>query len=281
MGGVQLHRSRPPAGDHLRHREALLRVVNRRGQQLGERLGAEPLAHRIPPGHHTGHGHRVDPALRHLLDALGGEELRGQPGRRPAAGVQAVHDAGLGLVVEDEEIAAEPVAGRLHQADGRVGGDSGIDGVAAPLEDLHAGAGGQRLAGGDDAERGGHDRSAHDRRGRAGRLAPGHRHSGADHDGRHPDECPRRSHGHLPDRRQSTPGPGSPWTAVPTSGRQAGPRHARDPMRIRRPSAHLPVCRAARPRRRRRRRTAARPSRATTCRSPTAPPATGASCRRA
>ena len=209
MRAVQLHRSRPAAGDHFRHREALLGVVDRRRQQLGERLGAEPLAHRVPAGHHAGHGHRVDAALRHLLDALGGEELRRQPGRRPAAGVQPVHGAGLRLVVEDEEIAAEAVAGRLHQADGGVGGNGGVDGVAAALEDLHAGAGRQRLAGGDDAERRRHHRAAdHRRRGRAGLLAPGHRPRRAPSTmAATADEGPRRSHGHLPDLRQSTPGP--------------------------------------------------------------------------
>ena len=34
-----------------------------------------------------------------------------------------------------------------------VRGDRRVDGVAAALEDLHAGARGQRLAGGDDAHR--------------------------------------------------------------------------------------------------------------------------------
>ena len=40
---------------------------------------------------------------------------------------------------------------RLDQTHHRVGRDRGVDGVAAALEDLHAGARGQRLAGGDDA----------------------------------------------------------------------------------------------------------------------------------
>ena len=55
-----------------------------------------------------------------------------------------------------------PLPGRLHQPDGGVGGDGGVDGVAAALEDLHAGARRERLARGDDAERGRHDRAAHD-----------------------------------------------------------------------------------------------------------------------
>ena len=60
-----------------------------------------------------------------------------EAGGRPAAGIQAVDGARLGFVINDEEVAAEPVAGRLHQSDRRVGGNRRIDGVAAALEDLH------------------------------------------------------------------------------------------------------------------------------------------------
>ena len=164
MRAVHLHRVGPTGRDSLRHREPVLGVPNRRRQQLRERLGAESLPHRVPSRGHAGHGHRVDAALRHLLDALRCEEVDGQAGRRPAARVEAVDGAGLRLVVNDEEVAAEAVAGRLHQADGRVGGDRGVDGVAAALEDLHAGARRQRLARRDDPERRRHHRSADDRR---------------------------------------------------------------------------------------------------------------------
>ena len=44
-----------------------------------------------------------------------------------------------------------PFVVRLDEAHHRVGGDGGIDGIAAALEDLDAGARGQRLARGDDA----------------------------------------------------------------------------------------------------------------------------------
>ena len=44
--------------------------------------------------------------------------------------------------------------------DRRVGRDGRVDGVAAALEDLHARARGQRLAGRDDAVAGGHHRAA-------------------------------------------------------------------------------------------------------------------------
>ena len=95
------------------------------------------------------------------------EEVRRETGRRPAARVQAVDGAGLRFVIDDEEVAAEAVAGRLHQADRGVGGNRRVDRVAAALEDLHAGARRQRLARRDDPERRRHDRSPDDRQARA------------------------------------------------------------------------------------------------------------------
>ena len=163
MLAVHLHRARPAARDALGQREAVLGVVDGRREQLRERLGAEPRAHRIPSGHDAWHRHRVDAALRHRLVAFRREEVDGQSRRRPAARVEAVDRAGLRLVVEDEQVAADAVAGRLHQADGGVGGDGGVDRVAAALENLHAGARGQRLAGGDDAEGRGDHRATDDR----------------------------------------------------------------------------------------------------------------------
>ena len=49
-------------------------------------------------------------------------------------------------------------------AEDGVGGDRRIDGVPAPREHLRPGLGGQRRAGGDDAARGGDERSTCDNR---------------------------------------------------------------------------------------------------------------------
>jgi hypothetical protein len=74
-----------------------------------------------------------------------------------------VDRTGFRFVINDEQVAAEAVAGRLHQADGRVGRDRRVDRVAAALENLHAGARGQRLARRHDPKGRRHYRSADDR----------------------------------------------------------------------------------------------------------------------
>ena len=96
-------------------------------------------------------------------DASGAQVSWRQRTRRPAAGIEAMKRAGLGLVDEGEQVAADAVARGLHQAHHRVGRDGGVDGVAAALEHLHAGARGQHLAGRDDAETRGHLRPARER----------------------------------------------------------------------------------------------------------------------
>ena len=102
------------------------------------------------------------PRLRHLGMSLRLQQRRRQAGRRPAAGVEAVERAGLRVVDDGEQIAADAVRLRLDQAHDGVGRDGGVDRVAASLEDLHAGLRRERLAGGDDAVFGRDPRSADD-----------------------------------------------------------------------------------------------------------------------
>ena len=103
---------------------------------------------RGPAGHRAGHSDRVDTAVgQFALDALALEEFDRHPLRRPAARVQAVKLVLFGEVDDGEEIAADPVGGRLHQALSRIGGDRGIDGIAPAKHDLHGSLGGERLAG--------------------------------------------------------------------------------------------------------------------------------------
>ena len=163
MLAVHFHRPGPPRGGALGDRKAVLGVIDGRCQQLREWLRAERAPHRVPAGDDARHGHRVDAALRHLGDAFCGEVIDGETGRRPAARVQAVDGSALRLVIDDEKVAAQTVAGRLHQSDGGVGGDRRVDGVAAALENLHTGPRRQRLARGDNPKRGRHHRPAHDR----------------------------------------------------------------------------------------------------------------------
>ena len=79
------------------------------------------------------------------------QELRRQPGRRPAAGVQAVELAGLRLVDDGEQVAADAVVIGSTRPITALVGDRRVDGVAAALENLHAGLRRQRLTRRDDA----------------------------------------------------------------------------------------------------------------------------------
>ncbi len=160
FGLEQRQRTGPESGRDLRDRKSFLGIVDGRRQQVGHRQSPEFLAHRMPARDHARHGDRVRAARRQFGDAGGLQILRRQRARSPAARVEAMERARLGLVDERKQIAADAVARGLHQAHHRVGRDGGVDGVAAALEHLHAGAGGQHLAGRDDAQTRGHLRPA-------------------------------------------------------------------------------------------------------------------------
>ncbi len=66
--------------------------------------------------------------------------------RRAARAVEAVELVFLRDVHDGEQVAADAVGDGFHQAEGGVGGDGGVDGVAAALEHVEA-----RLAGRRDA----------------------------------------------------------------------------------------------------------------------------------
>jgi hypothetical protein len=147
---------RPQAAHQLGDREAVLGQTDRRRQQLGERPPAEPLEELRPAVHGAGNGDREHPAVRHAADPARAQRLDGEPGRRPAAGVQAEQLALPRVVDQGEQVAADAVAHRRHQARHCVGGDRGVDGVAAARQDHGAGLRRQRMLRRDDAAPGDH-----------------------------------------------------------------------------------------------------------------------------
>src|SRR5690606_23337250 len=68
--------------------------------------------------------------------------------RRAAGAVVAVQLPGLRVPDDGEQVAADAVAGRLHQAEGGIGGDGGIHGAAAAAHGVQGDLGGQRVRGG-------------------------------------------------------------------------------------------------------------------------------------
>jgi hypothetical protein len=69
-----------------------------------------------------------------------------------AAGIESVELPGFSFVDDRKQIAANSIRAWLHDTQGGIGGDGGVDGVASPFEDHRPSLGGQRLAGRHDAE---------------------------------------------------------------------------------------------------------------------------------
>ena len=147
-----LHRAGPQPGGDLHHRKTVLGVPDRRGQIGSQGKLAEPLVHRRPAADGPRDRDRVYAAIGKLaLHALAVEEIERHSRRRPPARVHPVQLVLLRQVHDGKEVAADAVRGGLHHALGRVGGDGGVHGVSAALEDLHRRLGGKGLAGRRDA----------------------------------------------------------------------------------------------------------------------------------
>ena len=81
------------------------------------------------------------------------------PAGRPSAGVDAGEFAGFGVAIDGEQVAAQAAHHGFHQGKDGIRGDGGIDGGPATRQNLRAGLGSERLAGGDDSALRHHHRS--------------------------------------------------------------------------------------------------------------------------
>jgi hypothetical protein len=100
-----------------------------------------------PPVHATGYGDRQRSERGYFAVSLPGEILAGQFVRRPPARVQAVEFFVFSIPDDGEQIAADSAAGRLHQPQGRVGGDGCVHRAAPAQQNVHRDLGGQRMTG--------------------------------------------------------------------------------------------------------------------------------------
>ena len=132
------HRAGPVRGDDGGDGEALLGVADGRGEDLGERELAVLRVELEPAvaGTRDAPGVRAverDRAVGERRDLFGRERQR-----RASGGVQA-DDLLLGRIPEDgEEVAAEAVRRRLHQAEAGVRRDRRVDGAPPLAQDLHS-----------------------------------------------------------------------------------------------------------------------------------------------
>ena len=143
--------SEPGLVDDLGDRVAVFRVVDCGREDVFPGQLAELLMEFGPAIDAARHGHRLNAELRHGGIAHGFEQVDGEALGRPAAGVDAGQLAGFGLVVDDEEIAADAAALRFHDAESGIGRDGRIDGGTAAGQDLRAGLRCQGLGGGYDS----------------------------------------------------------------------------------------------------------------------------------
>ena len=171
------------ASPHMRASTSLtgkprLGVMDRRSEYRGEGQAAEPLAAARPiprprqaPSPCKCRDSACEARLSRLVRGSASIHQLGRQARRsPAAGVEAVEFAGLGLVDDREEIAAHAVHHRLHQPEVALAAMAASIGIAAALEDLDARHRCERLARRDNAVRRRDDRAARPMHGRDGRA---------------------------------------------------------------------------------------------------------------
>ena len=154
----------PLAADDLGHGVPVSRVLDRRRDRARERDRAVRRQQRRPAVDDAGHAHRQHAGPWNRRQIARREDVgRGGICRSPAR-VQHVQLPAFRVVHDGEQIAADAVHRRLD--DGEHGGrrNRGVDGVAAVLQHLEAGGGGERLARGD------HAAAAHDDRPRGARV---------------------------------------------------------------------------------------------------------------
>ena len=136
-----------------RDREALLRQLDRRLEQLRPRQAPMLPMHELQHAHRPGHADR-EPADDRLLE-LHGRAVRVQEhvgrrrGRRGLAAVIGRERLALAVEGEQEPAAADAGGLRLHQRQHHLHGDRRIDRIAALAQDVEPGLRRQRIGGND------------------------------------------------------------------------------------------------------------------------------------
>ncbi len=129
-----------PVGlNNLRHRVAMLRVIDRGCEKVLPRQSSKTLVRLAPSFHHARHCDGLNTVLRHGGNSLLGQKFNGQLAWREPAGVESVKFAGLRVPIEQEEVAANSIHHGLGHAEHRVRRDSGVHRRATFGQHLRAG----------------------------------------------------------------------------------------------------------------------------------------------
>ncbi len=144
----------PSAADDLADGKSLFGVLDRGGQQLLEAHRSKPLAQLVPAVDAAGDRPGENPFAGNVFQSFLLEDFSRERVGAAAAAVEAVQFLRFRVPIADKDVAAHAVAHWLDQPEHGVGGDRGVGGVPARLEDFETNLRSQRLAGGDDAVRG-------------------------------------------------------------------------------------------------------------------------------
>ena len=126
----------PVAGIALSQGKSVLRIVDGGCEELAKGQSSEAGAQGVPSGDGSRDVDGLDADGVDFGHSFGFEVIDGKGLGGPAAGVQAVDFAGLGLVIEDEEVSADAIDVGLDDPHDGVGRDGGVDGVATLFEDV-------------------------------------------------------------------------------------------------------------------------------------------------
>ena len=143
------HRLRPLLCNDGADREAVARVADRIGEQVGKWQCTKALGQGHPARHLAGHGDTVPAASGNGVQPLKTPRVPG--GRGAARCVEPVQTPVCPHLCK--RVAADAVHDRLHHREGDGRSQRCVDGVAAPGKCCGAGLRGQGLRGGDDVAR--------------------------------------------------------------------------------------------------------------------------------
>ena len=126
------------AGD-FGNRKAFVRQRYGGIEHFSEWHPAESFDEKRPPANRPRNGDRVHAALRHAMEALTLERLRGQPRRRPSTAIDAVH-LPIGLAYDREKVSSNATHHRADHTHYGIGGNGRVDRMASLVQHLRAGA---------------------------------------------------------------------------------------------------------------------------------------------
>jgi hypothetical protein len=138
--------------DPRHHRHAVLRIADRRLEQLCQGHRAVVAQHQHPGVEGPGDAGRQQPRARDDLQAQPPVMFDGCAGGRRSLAADHLRLAGLRGMLDQRHVACRPVQVRFRHLQDHPRGHRSIEGVTAALQNTHSGRRGQPVGRGDDTE---------------------------------------------------------------------------------------------------------------------------------